>query len=119
MSTDIDTRLEAARARLDAQLAAAREARADLDSGLEQLRTITATVRSERGECAVTAGVEGAVTAIQLDSDAEAGPALAATLTRTIARAQAAAREAAATRAATLLGESSPIVAQLRQHGGR
>lgn len=119
MSTDIDARLEAARARLDEQLASARAARADLDAGLDQLRTITATVRSERGECAVTATAEGAVSAIELDPAAEAGPTLAATLTRTIVRAQAAAREAAATRAATLLGESSPLVAQLRAPGER
>ncbi len=114
MIDDIDTRVEAALARLDAQAAAARDARVGLDNGLRELRTISVTSRSPRNECEVTATAEGTITRVRIAPAADIGPGLDTVLTRTIATAQAAAREAAADRAAVLLGESAPLVSELR-----
>ncbi len=114
MIDDIDTRVEAVLARLDAQVAAARDARVGLDDGLRELRTISVTSRSPRNECEVTATAEGAITRVRIAPGADLGPGLDTVLTRTIATAQVAAREAAADRAAVLLGETAPLVSELR-----
>ncbi|MEX8031745.1 YbaB/EbfC family nucleoid-associated protein [Microbacterium sp. 20-116] len=114
MIDDIDARVEAARARLDAQVAAARAAHANLDVGLEELRNVSVTVRSPRNECEVTATAEGSITQVRVSPGAELGAGLDTALTRTIEAAQSAAREAAADRAAVLLGEGSSLVADLR-----
>jgi len=114
MIDDIDARVEAARARLDAQVAAARAAHANLDVGLEEPRNVSGTVRSPRNECEVTATAEGSITQVRVSPGAELGAGLDTALTRTIEAAQSAAREAAADRAAVLLGEGSSLVADLR-----
>lgn len=114
MINDIDARVEAARARLDAQVAAARAAHANLDAGLEELRKVSVTVRSPRNECEVTATAEGSVTQVRVSPSAELGTELDKVLTRTIETAQLAAREAAADQASVLLGEGSSLVAELR-----
>lgn len=114
MIDDIDARVEAARARLDAQVAAARAAHANLDVSLEELRNVSVTVRSPRNECEVTATAEGSITQVRVSPGAELGAGLDTALTRTIEAAQSAAREAAADRAAVLVGEGSSLVADLR-----
>ncbi|WP_150956789.1 YbaB/EbfC family nucleoid-associated protein [Microbacterium testaceum] len=114
MFDDIDERVEAARARLDAQVAAARAAHANLEVDLKELRNVSVTVRSPRNDCEVTATAEGSVTHVRVSPGAELGAGLDAVLTRTIEAAQSAAREAAADRAAVLLGEGSSLVTDLR-----
>lgn len=114
MINDIDARIEAARARLDAQVVAARSARTGLDAELAELRMISVTTRSPRNECEITATAEGSVIRVRVSPHAQLGPELDAVITRTIEAAQSAAREAAADRAARLLGENAPLVADLR-----
>ena len=115
---DVEGRIEAARARLDAQFAAAAAARADADAGLEELRALSVTVRSAGGECAITSSAEGKITDVTVAHGLRTDARLSAVLVETIARAQAAARGEAADRAATLFGEASPLVAQLRSSTG-
>ncbi len=113
MIDDIDARVEAARARLDAQVAAARAAHANLEEDLEELRNVSVTsavpATTARSPPRPRAS---SLTFVCPRRGARAG--LDAVLTRTIEAAQSAAREAAADRAAVFLGEGSTLVADLR-----
>lgn len=114
MISDIEARIDAALARIDAQVEGARSARATLDAAIEDVRNVRVSVRSARGECEVTASAEGAVLGIKFAREIQLSTGFESMLIKTIARAQAEARERAADKAASLLGESSPFVAQLR-----
>lgn len=118
MNPDLEARVDAALARLDAQVEGARSARAALDAGIEDIRQVRASVTSARGECEVTASADGSVLAIAFARETEPSTGLGSVLVRTIAQAQAEAREEAARKAAPVLGESSPFVVQLRSTFG-
>lgn len=118
MTPDMGARVEAALARLDAQAEGARLARTAMDAGIEDIRSVRASVRSARGECEVTASADGSVLAITFARETQLNTGLESLLVRTIAQAQAEAREEAAIKASSVLGESSPFVVQLRTAPG-
>jgi hypothetical protein len=115
MIPDAEARIEAALARLDAQVEGARSARAALEDGIEDVRSVRASVRSARGECEVTASADGSVLGITFAREIGLSTGLELLLIRTIAQAQNEARAEAASKAASILGESSPFVVQLRR----
>lgn len=119
MASDIEARIDAALARIDAQVEGARSARTTLDAAMEDLRSVRVSVRSAGSECEVTASAEGAVLGIKFARDIRLSAGFESLLVDTIARAQAEARERAADKAALLIGESSPLVAQLRTTTGK
>jgi len=114
VTRELEERLEAVRARLDSQIEAARATRDAFASNAEDLRSVQSTYRSDFGDCEVTANAEGAILRVKLPPRAGDAQTLETILVDTITRAQRSAREAAAQRAASLLGESSPLVAHLR-----
>lgn len=118
MADDIEVRLEAVRSRLESQIEAARATRDAFATHAEELRSVESTYRSDFGECEVTATAEGAILRVKLPSRVGDTLALEALLVDTITKAQRSARAAAAQRAAFLLGDSSPLVAQLRSSHG-
>ncbi|WP_409201777.1 YbaB/EbfC family nucleoid-associated protein [Microbacterium testaceum] len=118
MIPDAEARIEAALARLDAQVEGARLARAALDEGIEDMRSVRASVRSARGECEVTASADGSILGITFAREIGLRTSLELLLIRTIAQAQNKARAEAASKAASVLGESSPFVVQLRRNLG-
>ena len=115
MIPDAEARIEAALARLDSQVEGARSARAALEDGIEDVRSVRASVRSARGECEVTASADGSVLGITFAREIGLSTGLELLLVRTIAQAQNEARAEAASKAASILGESSPFVVQLRR----
>jgi len=115
MDFGIDERVEAARARLEMQFSSAATAREHADSAMEELRSLSKTVRSEGGECTVTSTADGKIVDIGLSAGLRTDARLSSVLTETIARAQAAARSEAADRASTLFGETFPLVSELRR----
>lgn len=117
MTDNIDIRLEAARARLESQIEAARATRDALGRNVEELRSIESTARSSVGDCEVTANAQGAIIRVKLASRIRDSQALEVLLVETIAQAQQFARDAAARRAASLFGDLSPLVMQLRSDG--
>jgi DNA-binding protein YbaB len=108
--------LETARATIATQLEQARERSVAMSVLAERVNATTATVRSPRGEVAVTATATAAITEVTLTDAASAlrPEALAALLTATIGRAQRAAAEQAIAAAAETLGPENAVVAQLR-----
>lgn len=111
----VDERLEAARARLETQFAAAAVARERADGAMDELRSLSKTIRSEGGECTVTSAADGRIIDVTLASGFRTDARLSLVLTETISRAQAAARSEAADRASTLFGENFPLVSELRR----
>ncbi|WP_460773581.1 YbaB/EbfC family nucleoid-associated protein [Microbacterium sp. GXF7504] len=108
--------LEAARARVLAQTERARAAAADAERLAEDVRALTTTARSPRGEVSVTAAADGGIERIEVaegayDLDAAS---LGRLLTETIRRAQQAAADAALARMGETLGEDSPLVQGVR-----
>ncbi|WP_353853281.1 YbaB/EbfC family nucleoid-associated protein [Microbacterium testaceum] len=92
----------------------ARSARAALEAGIEDMRSVRASVRSAKGECEVTASADGSILGITFAREIGLSTGLESLLVRTITQAQAEARAEAAGKAASVLGESSPFVVQLR-----
>lgn len=115
MDFGIDERLEAARARLETQFAAAAIARERDHRAMNELRTVSKTIRSEGGECTVTSAADGKILDVTLAGGFRTDARLSSVLTDTISRAQAAARSEAADRASTLFGETFPLVSELRK----
>lgn len=115
MDSSVDERVEAARARLEAQFAAAAVARERAAGDMEELRSVSKTIRSEGGECTVTSAADGKILDVTLASGFRTDARLSSVLTDTISRAQAAARSEAADRASTMFGESFPLVSELRK----
>ncbi|WP_369111675.1 YbaB/EbfC family nucleoid-associated protein [Microbacterium sp. Leaf203] len=113
MNQDLEGRVEAALARIDAQVEGSRSARASLEARIDDIRRVRVSVRSARGECEVTASADGAVLEIAFAREIELSAGFESLLVRTIAQAQEKAREEAALIAAPVLGESSPFVVQL------
>ncbi|MFF2273101.1 YbaB/EbfC family nucleoid-associated protein [Agromyces sp. NPDC058136] len=108
--------VEAARARVAGQIAQAEARRAGIHALADEIRALSATVRSSRGEVQVTAMPGGQVTAVTFSSIAEQldAASLSAIATRTVAEAQQRAAELAVELASEKLGAESPFVAQLR-----
>lgn len=107
--------LEAVRARIRAQAADAERRRAAVHELAATVDTARATVRSERGEVAVTATATAAIIDVTVAPEAlELDPsALGALLVRTIGRAQRVAAERALDATEAALGEGG-FTAQLR-----
>jgi DNA-binding protein YbaB len=108
--------VEAARARVAAQIAEAESRRAGIHALADEIRTLSATVSSTRGEVQVTALPGGRITAVVFSTAAQAldAASLSALATRTVAEAQQRAAELALERAAETLGPDAPFVARLR-----
>ena len=106
--------LESARATIEGQLERARERNAAMSVLADRVDSTSATVRSPRGEVAVTA--TAAITDVKLAESALTlhPQALGKLLTETIARAQHAAADLAITAAEETLGADSGLVAELR-----
>lgn len=114
--TDPLAAVEAARAKVDAQLAAAEARRAGVTQLAEAVKDAVSTARSPRGEVTVTAQPTGRVVSVVLTEAAEslAAPELSRLLTETVALAQHRAAMDALDRSAAVLGDGSPLVAQMR-----
>lgn len=108
--------VEAARARVASQIAEAQARRAGIHALADEIRTLSATATSTRGEVQVTALPGGRVTAVTFSAAAEAldAASLSALATRTVAEAQRKAAYLAVDRAAETLGADAPFVARLR-----
>ena len=108
--------VEAARAKVAAQIAQAEARRAGIHALADEIRTLSATVSSPRGEVQVTALPGGRITAVVFGSAAEAldAASLSALATRTVVEAQQRAANLAVERAAETLGPDAPFVARLR-----
>jgi DNA-binding protein YbaB len=114
--TDEFANLDTARQRIHQQVQDARERTAAIDLLAETVAATVATVRSPRGEVAVTSTSGGAITAVTLASAAvELAPeALSTLITATVAAAQRAAAELALGAAEQALGSGSALVEGLR-----
>lgn len=108
--------VEAARAKVDAQIAAAEARRFGIDQLAEEVATLTATARSPQGEVTAEAQSGGRIVQVSVTETAVQLSAirLSQLLTETIAEAQRKAALAAVERSARVLGEESPLVGQLR-----
>ena len=108
--------IQAARARVAAQVAEAETRNAAVARLADDVSALTVRIASPRGEVTVTASPTGRVVQVSLTSAAEtlAAAALSQLVTDTVARAQHSAAMAAVQRSAELLGEHSPFVVQLR-----
>jgi len=116
MSDEMFAEIEAARARVDAQIAEAEQRRSAMDQLAGEVKELSASARSARGEVTATALPGGKVSAVQFsDAALSLGPgALSRLATSTIAQAQHEAASAAVERTAQLLGDDSPFVHELR-----
>jgi DNA-binding protein YbaB len=114
--TDAFGDLDSARAMIDSQLEQARERSVAMSAMAERVASTTATVRSPRGEVAVTATASAAITDVTLsDAASTLNPVtLGRLITETISRAQRAAAELAIAVAAETLGPDSALIADLR-----
>jgi hypothetical protein len=114
--TDAFDDLDTARATITAQVEQARERSLAMTVLAERVNATTATVRSPRGEVAITATATATITEVALTEAATAlrPDALGLLITETIGRAQRAAAEKAIAAAAETLGPDSGVVAQLR-----
>ena len=108
--------LNAAKGRVEGQVAAARARNEALDMLADEVQRMSATVTSPRGEVTVTALAAGAITGVLVTAEARGLEAsrLSEVITSTIAAAQRAAADQAVARTAEVLGEASPLVAGLR-----
>lgn len=113
--------VEAARARVDAQIAAAEAKRAGVAQLARDVDHASSEARSPRGEVTVTARPSGQIVAVEFGRAAEglAAAALSRLVTSTIASAQHRAAMDAVHRSAEVLGEGSPIVDQMRDEAVR
>lgn len=104
------------RASVRAQAEQARQRNAALRDLAQSLQSMQATVRSADGAVTVTAMSTGAITKISLAEGAldRTATALSATVEQTIAKAQREALAVAARHAATELGDTHPLVDDLR-----
>lgn len=109
--------VEAARAKIDADIAAAESRLADIDELADKIRSASVTVRSPRGEVAVTAQPTGRVASVEFSAAAErlATRALSRLVAETIAHAQHRAALTGIDLSAHLLGTESPLLAQMRR----
>lgn len=114
MIDDISEQVQAARERVYGQVEAARARHSALREAIDEVRTLTATVRSPRGEVSVTAAMSGAVTDVRVHHDDLDARTLSTLLTQTVARAQQAVRDQAADRMTAVAGADSTIIADLR-----
>lgn len=108
--------LNAARGQVEGQVAAARARNEAIDQLADEVRRMSATASSPRGEVTVTALAAGGVTEVLVTAEGRELEAsqLSEVITATIAQAQRAAADLAVARTAEVLGESSPIVSGLR-----
>ncbi|MGF3052666.1 YbaB/EbfC family nucleoid-associated protein [Microbacterium sp. YY-03] len=114
MIDDITEQVQAARERVYGQIEDARARHTALREAINEVRGLTATVRSPRGEVSVTAAMSGAVTDVRVLHDDLDARTLSALLTQTVAAAQQAVREQAADRMMEVAGADSSIIADLR-----
>ncbi len=114
MIDDITEQVQAARERVYGQIEDARARHTALREAINEVRGLTATVRSPRGEVSVTAAMSGAVTDVRVLHDDLDARTLSALLTQTVAAAQQAVREQAADRMTEVAGADSSIIADLR-----
>lgn len=107
---------EAARQRVAEQVARAEECRADAQYLANDIRSISATTHSRRGEVSVTAQPSGRVTAVAFTKAAKSlsTSELSHIVSDTIATAQHQAAMNAVERSARTLGEDSEFVTHLR-----
>ena len=111
---DMTEPVAAARERVYSQVESARARHNALRSAIDEVRGLTATVRSPRGEVSVTAAMSGAVTDVTVLHDDLDARTLSAVLTNTVAAAQQAVRDQAADRMSEVAGADSTIIADLR-----
>lgn len=117
MSTEeLSDTIAALNAKIDAQIAHAQELAAESAKLEDEAAQTTATVSSADGRVAVTARPTGGIESVRLasigaDTDTVA---LGALITATIAQAQRAAAEQVLASMSLALGESSPLVAAVR-----
>ncbi len=111
---DMTEQVAAARERVYSQVESARARHNALRSAIDEVRGLTATVRSPRGEVSVTAAMSGAVTDVTVLHDDLDARTLSAVLTKTVAAAQQAVRDQAADRMSEVAGADSTIIADLR-----
>ena len=114
MIDDITDQVQAARERVHGQIEDARARHTALREAINEVRGLTATVRSPRGEVSVTAAMSGAVTDVRVLHDDLDARTLSALLTQTVAAAQQAVRDQAADRMTEVAGADSSIIADLR-----
>ena len=114
MMDDMTEQVAAARERVYSQVESARARHNALRSAIDEVRGLTATVRSPRGEVSVTAAMSGAVTDVTVLHDDLDARTLSAVLTNTVAAAQQAVRDQAADRMSEVAGADSTIIADLR-----
>ena len=114
MIDDITEQVQAARERVYGQIEDARARHTALREAINEVRGLTATVRSPRGEVSVTAAMSGAVTDVRVLHDDLDARTLSALLTQTVAAAQQAVRDQAADRMTEVAGADSSIIADLR-----
>lgn len=111
--SNLEARISAAHARLDAQVAAAALSREQLVSSIDELRALRVTAQSARGDIAVTATPDGTIVDVRIDSSARPGDELGQQVTLVIDEAQAAARAAAIALVSERFGSDSPLARQL------
>ena len=111
---DMTEQVAAARGRVYSQVESARARHNALRSAIDEVRGLTGTVRSPRGEVSVTAAMSGAVTDVTVLHDDLDARTLSAVLTKTVAAAQQAVRDQAADRMSEVAGADSTIIADLR-----
>ncbi|WP_187240563.1 YbaB/EbfC family nucleoid-associated protein [Microbacterium mitrae] len=111
---DITEQVAAARERVYGQVEAARARHNALRTAISEVRGLTATVKSPRGEVSVTAAMSGAVTEVRVLHEDLDARTLSAILTQTVAAAQQAVRDQAADRMTEVAGADSNIIADLR-----
>jgi DNA-binding protein YbaB len=116
MSDELYDDIDAARARVDAQIAAAEQRRAAVHRLANEVGQLTATAQSPRGEVSATAQPGGKVTAVRVTEEglSLSADALSRVLTETVAQAQHSAAMTAVDRSSELLGADSPFVQNLR-----
>ena len=116
MTDEVFAEIEAARARVNAQIAEAELRRSAVDKLAEDVKQLSVSVQSPRGEVQATAQPGGKVTGVRFTEAALSlsADALSRLVTETIARAQHQAAMAAVDRSAQLLGDGSAFVEELR-----
>ena len=121
MTDEVFAEIEAARARVNAQIAEAELRRSAVDKLAEDVKQLSVSVQSPRGEVQATAQPGGKVTGVRFTDAALAlsADALSRLATETIARAQHAAAMAAVDRSAQLLGDGSVFVEELRAQANK
>jgi len=113
---ELSDTIAALNAKIDAQIAHAQDLAAESAKLEDEVAETTATVSSADGRVTVTARPTGGIDSVQLSSISTAtdAAALGGLITATIAKAQRAAAEQVLASMSLTLGESSPLVAAVR-----